>query len=128
MSCQVTPVSKVRDVSSGPGGEDLESHGLDWSPGVPDGALEHGVEGEDHQDVPSPAVDHGPTPLTLRSHLDGCHVKKSTFHSTFQTTKCAVIIIILLVLHSVVVSTPRAVRGRVYSLDCQKLLFQKTEL
>ena len=42
--------------------EDHQRHVLDWTPGVPHGALEHGVEGEDGEDVPSPGV-----------HLAGVH-------------------------------------------------------
>ena len=47
----ITPVGEVGDVSGGPRVEDCQGDLLDGAPGVPDGALEHGVEGEDEEDV-----------------------------------------------------------------------------
>ena len=61
----ITPVGEVGDVSGGPRVEDCQGDLLDGAPGVPDGALEHGVEGEYHEDVPPPLVHGGP----LLAHL-----------------------------------------------------------
>ena len=67
------PVCKIGDICSSPVVEDHQRHVLDWTPGVPHGALEHGVEGEDGEDVPSPGVHlagvHHPV-VQARHHVD----------------------------------------------------------